>query len=140
MYKIRCRGPTAGARTQKTHTHTHTGVCVCVAWCCARVLPRSCRQRWTGRNTHRRRRRCHRVNDDDDNNNNNNNNAHPFPPLCSLIEIGLRNAHLARCPPLARCSSHHIVRDCRLTAGVTTTTTTRTTTIVIVVCLFVCCC
>jgi len=27
MYKIRCRGPTAGARTQK-HTHTHTGVCV----------------------------------------------------------------------------------------------------------------
>lgn len=119
MYKIRCRGPTAGARTQK-HTHIHTLACVCVAWCCARVLPRSCRQRWTGRNTHRRRRRCHRVNDDDDNNNNNN-NAHPFPPLCSLIEIGLRNAHLARCPPLARCSSHHIVRDCRLTAGVTTT-------------------
>jgi hypothetical protein len=136
MYKIRCRGPTAGARTQKhTHTYTHWRVCVCVAWCCARVLPRSCRQRWTGRNTHRRR-RCHRVNDDDDNNNNN--NAHPFPPLCSLIEIGLRNAHLARCPPLARCSSHHIVRDCRLTAGVTTTTT-RPTTIVIVVCLFVCC-
>ena len=77
---------------------------VCVYWC---VLLRSCRQRWTGRNTCRPAAAA-RLLPQEQQAGVQGRQARTFPPCCCCCNKHnerLRNAHFIRCPPLVRCSS-----------------------------------
>lgn len=77
---------------------------LCVYWC---VLLRSCRQRWTGRNTCRPAAAA-RLLPQEQQAGVQGRQARTFPPCCCCCNKHnerLRNAHFIRCPPLVRCSS-----------------------------------